>query len=143
MQDYNQFPTQYSQMQPQTHSLMYQPVLPTYTNLTSQLSHIKTIQSNNPAIKIPILLRIITTPKMRNKLGIHAYVMILLKNWREIWLPGVRMYIWGYLQVLAGVQTKKYEEWERKRKADIENARNRAIARYNDHFKAEQDRLQA
>ena len=41
------------------------------------------------------------------------------------------------------METKKYEEWERKRKADIENARNRAIARYNDHFKAEQDRLQA
>jgi hypothetical protein len=32
---------------------------------------------------------------------------------------------------LAGVEAQKFAEWDKKNKAYIENARNRAIARYN------------
>ena len=45
--------------------------------------------------------------------------------------------------MLAGVETQKYAEWDKKHKADIENARNRAIARYNEHFKNISDKKQA
>lgn len=47
------------------------------------------------------------------------------------------------MQVLAGVESQKYAEWDKKHKADIQNARNKAIARYNEHFKAINDKKQA
>ena len=58
--------------------------------------------------------------------------MILYINWNKICKLEVLMYIIIlFVQVLAGVEAQKFAEWDKKNKAYIENARNRAIARYN------------
>ncbi len=79
---------------------------------------------NQISLKIIILTKI--------KVKDHVCVMISYINWNKICKLEVLMYIIMLLvQVLAGVEAQKFAEWDKKNKAYIENARNRAIARYN------------
>ena len=79
---------------------------------------------NQISLKIIILTKI--------KVKDHVCVMILYINWNKICKLEVLMYIIIlFVQVLAGVEAQKFAEWDKKNKAYIENARNRAIARYN------------
>ena len=79
---------------------------------------------NQISLKIIILTKI--------KVKDHVCVMISYTNWNKICKLEVLMYIIIlFVQVLAGVEAQKFAEWDKKNKAYIENARNRAIARYN------------